>query len=259
MLQHDDRPEAWRILRIALLAAMGFAAWALLASGACASCDAAAGLVEGKTLATVGVIYYALLFAAALVRGPSLVVSGGVLLAVLVHAKIFCAPCIGAALSALAALALAIRCDPANAFRASWVIPGAAIAVQGWVLLTGALPAMAETKASAERVAEQEFAAPPVARGNVRMVVYTRPDCGYCIQFDREVLPALVRDFGNHLSVERRSAENLPGIPTPTLILTGAERRRFFPGLPELEDLKSTVRNLMEESHGHETVLEKSR
>jgi hypothetical protein len=263
-----DHPESWRIQQIALLGAIGCSTWAVLGSGTCASCEAAAGLLKGKPVATVGVIYYALLLAAALWWGPSLLVHSGVLLAagvhvglltILFHAKIFCAPCLGTALSAFAALALSIRCDPSMAFRASWVIPGAAILVQSWVLLTGALPAMAETRANAERVAEEEFAAPPVASGDVRMVVYTRPDCGYCIQLEREILPKLVREFGPHLKVERRSAEHLPGIPTPTLILTGAEGRRFFPGLPELEALRSTLRTLMEESHGHETVLEKSR
>jgi hypothetical protein len=261
-------PKSWRLLQIALASATLFSAWAALGGRACGSCEAAAQIFQGKNLAVVGMAYYGLLLLAALALGRSILIYSGVILAagvhgglllILLHAKIVCGPCVGTALSALVALGAAIRCETWIAWRASWVIPGVALVVQSWLFLTAALPEAALARESAERISEEEFQATPVAKGQVRMVVYSRPDCGYCIQFDREVLPALVQDFGPHLQVERRSAENLPGIPTPTLILTGAQKRRFFPGLPELADLKSTVRDLMEESHGRETVFEKPR
>jgi len=91
------------------------------------------------------------------------------------------------------------------------------------------------------------------------MVVYTRPDCGYCMELEKDVLPGILREFGSRLSVERRSAEALPGIPTPTIILTGSERRRLFPGLPPEAVLREAISNVMGEDHDHETVLEKSR
>jgi len=266
--QPIPHPKAWRLLKIALAAATLFSAWATFGGRTCGSCEAAAQIFQGKNLAVVGMAYYGVLFLAAQAFGRSIFVFSGVilaagvhggLLAILLHAKVLCAPCLGTALSALIALGAAIRCESWIGYRASWVIPGVALVVQSRLFLTAALPQAAEARVSAERISEEEFQAPPVPRGQVRMVVYSRPDCGYCIQFDRDVLPALVRDFGPYLQVERRSAENLPGIPTPTLILTGAERRRFFPGLPELADLKSTVRDLMEESHGRETVFEKPR
>ena len=268
MTRNLGHPKSWTALKIAAAGAALFSAWAAWGGGGCASCDAAAGILGGRSLGAVGVVFYGFLLAAALARGPSLLVYSGVLAAagvhvgllmVLVHARIFCAPCVGAALCALAALAAAFRCDGSNAFRASWVIPGAAILVQWGSLLHGALPALAQGRTKAEAAAEEEFRAPPVAPGDVRMVVYSRPDCGYCLQFDRDVLPGLIREFGKHLEIERRSAESLPGLPTPTLILTGAAQRRFFPGLPESEDLRRTLHDLMEETHDHPTVLEKPR
>jgi hypothetical protein len=256
------------MIQIATLVAIAFSAWAALGSGSCGSCDGAADLLGGKSLAAVGVVYYAVLFTAAVVLGPSLFVYAGVLLAAGVHggllvllarAGIFCAPCVGTALAALAALVGAIRCDPSNALRASLVIPGAALFVQAGFFFSGSLPALAEARASAEQVTREEFRVPAVPPGQVHLVVYTRPDCGYCIQLERDVLPGLVRDYGDRLAIERRSAAELPGIPTPTLILTGSARRQLIPGLPETEDLRNTIQNLMGESHGHETVLEKSR
>jgi hypothetical protein len=183
----------------------------------------------------------------------------GGLLAVLAHAGIFCAPCFGTALAALAALVFAIRCESSNALRASFVIPVAACLVQAGVLLSGAGPALAHAQAEPDRVVHEDLVSGSVARGTVRLVVYTRADCGYCIQLERDVLPGLIREYGDRLTIERRSAAELPGIPTPTLILSGDQKRRLFPGLPEVEELRNVIQDLMGESHGHQTLLEKSR
>jgi len=266
--QTIETSGAWRMIQIATLVAIAFSAWAALGSGSCGSCDGAALLFRGKSLAAVGVVYYSSLFIAGVAFGPSLFVYSGVLLAagihggllaVLAHAKIFCAPCVATAMAALAALVFAIRVDSANALRASFVIPVAAFLVQAGVLFTGAAPVLAQAEAEPDQVVHEDLASLPVARGEVRMVVYTRPDCGYCIQLERDVLPGLVREYGDRLAIERRSAAELPGIPTPTLILTGSAKRRLIPGLPEPEDLKKVIQDLMGVSHGHETVLEKSR
>jgi hypothetical protein len=256
------------MIQIATLVAIAFSAWAALGSGSCASCDGAAELFRGKSLAAMGVVYYSILFTLAAALGPSLFVYSGVLLAagihggllaVLVHAKIFCTPCVGTALAALAALVFAIRCDSSNALRASLVIPVAAGLVQVGVLFSGVAPALAHARADTDQVVHEDLVSGPVARGQVRLVVYTRPDCGYCIQLERDVLPGLVREYGDRLAVERRSAAELPGIPTPTLILTGSTKRRLIPGLPEVEDLRKVIDELMGDRRGHETVLEKSR
>ncbi len=262
-------PRAWTLLLVALGMAAGGSAWSLLGAGDCGSCRSASALFSGSSLAATGVVYYSVLLAVAVATGPSLFVYSGVLVAagvhaglvaVLLHLELFCGPCLATAGAAFCCLALAIACDPSNAFRASLVSPGAAGALQLWLLFTGALPAAAESRGQVERVASEKFSGPSVPRGAVRMVVYTRPDCGYCIQLERDVLPGLMHLFGTRLDVELRSAKELPGIPTPTLILSGAGGRKFFPGLPETGDLRRAIETLMgEESHGHETVFEKSR
>lgn len=266
MSHPTNAPGSWRILLGSLVLATGFSAWAALGGSGCASCEGAAGLLGGKALALVGVVYYGVLFVAAAALGPSLFVYSGVLLAagvhggllaVLAHAKILCIPCVVTAIAALVALGSAIRCEPSNALRASLLSPAAALAVQGWILFAGGIPASAE--APADLLREPELLSSAAAKGEVRLVAYTRPDCGYCIELERSVLPALEREFGSTLTIERRSAERLPGIPTPTLILSGSDRRHLYPGLPDVEDLKSTIRELMGESHGRQTVLEKSR
>jgi hypothetical protein len=262
-------PRAWTLLLVALgLAALG-SAWSLLGTSNCSSCHSAGSLFGGKSLAATGVVYYSALLAIGVAAGPTLFVYSGVLIAAGVHAglvivlvrlELLCGPCLATAGAALLCLISAIACDPANAFRASLVSPGAAGALQLWFLFSGALPAAAESRSQVEQVAREDLSRPPVARGTVRMVIYTRPDCGYCIQLERDVLPVLIREFGPRLDVELRSAKELPGIPTPTIILSGAGGRRFFPGLPETGELRRAIETLMgDKGHGHETVLETSR
>jgi hypothetical protein len=181
------------------------------------------------------------------------------LVSVLVQSHILCVPCVVTAVSAAVALVAAIIAEPANVYRASLILPGAALAVQSWVLFTGVVPAVAQTLPSALRVVHEELTSAPALRGKVRMVVYTRSDCGYCMELEQDVMPALERRFGARLLVERRSAESLPGIPTPTIILTGSDRRRMFPGLPPKEELERAIALVMGEDHEPETVLEKSR
>lgn len=264
--KHQSR--AWRWVLGALVLPLAGSAWAAWGGPGCRSCEGASELLGGRNVAVLGVLYYGILLGASLLCGPSVFVYSGVgvaagihagLVSVLIQSQILCVPCIVTAVSAAVALVAAIVAEPANAFRASLILPGAALAVQSWVLLTGAVPAVTQTRASAERVAHDELASAPVERGKVRMMIYTRPDCGYCIELEQDVLPALERRFGARLRVELRSAEKLPGIPTPTIILTGSNSRRMFPGLPPKEELERAIALVMGEDHGSETVLEKSR
>ncbi|HVR85775.1 MAG TPA: hypothetical protein VMU54_15765, partial [Planctomycetota bacterium] len=212
---NEDRPWAWRILILALLLALGFSAWALLGSGACTSCEGAARLLPSSALAILGLLYYSLLLGLAFLLGPHPIVYGGALLGAGVHAglltllleaRLFCPPCIGAALSAGVALVSALRSDPANFYRASFIVPAAALVVQSWGLLGGTPPGGAESRGKAADVAPDVFSSPAPSAGKVRMLVYTRPDCGYCRELEREVLPGLIREFGDRLLVERRAA-----------------------------------------------------
>ena len=252
-------PRLWRWVMGALGLALVCSAWAAWGGSDCRSCQGAAEIFQGRNLPVVGVLYYGLLLAVSIVAGPNVVVYSGValaagvhggLLAILIQSKLLCAPCIATALAAAAALAFAVIAEPANVVRSSLILPGAALAVQSWVLVTGAVPAVTETKASASRVAQEELSAVPVEPGKARMVIYTRPDCGYCIELERDIMPSLQSGFGSRLAVERRSAESLPGIPTPTIILTGSDERRMFPGLPPREDLERAIRKVMGEAHG---------
>jgi len=259
-----EHPRAWKALQLALLGAALASAGAVWSGPGCAGCRTASGLLALGNLGPWGILSYGLLWAASVLRGPSLLVSGGILvaagiqaglLAILVQARLFCGFCLGSAAFAFLALGLAIRIDGRNAFRASWMVPAAAAIVQSWVLLAGGL----RPPRAAEPPEEPDLRAPPSPPGVVRVVVWARPDCGYCIELDREVIPALEREFGEHLQIERRSAQDLPGMPTPTLILAAGSRRRLFPGLPETELLRRTVRELLEDPHDRQTVLEKPR
>lgn len=253
-------PLAWGLLMGSLAVALLGAVWAYFGASGCGSCSRAGELLGGKNLAGAGLLYYSTLFALALALGPSLLVYSGVLVAagvhaglvaILIHQGIACPPCILTAVAAGVALGGAIACDPGNTTRATLVAPGAALAIQAWLFLGGVLPTHAESHARLEEVAESDLAQAPVAPGKVKMVVYTRPDCGYCMELERDVLPPLENGLGGRLDVERRRAEELPGIPTPTIILSGAGGRRLFPGLPPTADLRLAIETLMEGRRGH--------
>ncbi len=185
MDREKKHPWAWRFLIVALVSAVGFSSWSAWGGSGCQSCQGAAEIFQGKSLATFGLLYYSILLVSAILRGPSLFVYSGIfiaagvhsgLLVILIQAKLFCGPCIATASTAASALVAAIIREPQNAIRASWVLPGASLALQSWALFSGALPVPAETQAVAERGFQGELAAPSVERGKVRMVVYTRPD-----------------------------------------------------------------------------------
>jgi len=267
-----EHPRAWRCLLASLAVAALAATWGAVQGSACGSCQGASELVPMKHLAMLGTLYYSVLFLAAIFSGPSLFVYSGVmiaagvhgpLVALLIQAKLFCGPCVLAAAAVSFGVVSAIVVAPSNAFRGTLLMPGTAFVFQTWILFSGAVPVdaqvQAQAKASVEHLSRDEFISSPVEPGKARMVVYTRPDCGYCMQLEKDVLPGIVQEFGSRLSVERRSAEALPGIPTPTIILTGSERRRLFPGLPPEQDLRLAISNVIGEDHDRKTVLEKSR
>jgi len=252
----------------ALSSGLACSIWALLGTSGCRSCQGAFELLSGHGMAVAGLLDYAVLLLAAALAGPGPVVSWGTLLsagihaglvAVLVHSRLLCPPCVGAAASAALATICVIRLDSANLFRASVLVPAAAMVVQSGLFAAGALGSRSEPQPGSPRPAEEELSAPAAMPGSVRMVVYTRPDCGYCRELEREVLPELLQVFGSRLLVERRSAESLPGIPTPTILLSGFRERRLFPGLPRTELLSRTIGSLMGDDDARQTLPETSR
>lgn len=251
--------RAWKLLILALLLAMAGSAWAWFAGAGCGSCTVASHTFQGRSMAAAGLFTYAFLLLAALTAGPSQFLHAGTFLAAGVHAGliailirlgIFCAPCVFTSLAALGALVSSLAFEPSQAYRAGVLTPVAAGVVQAAALFSGELSVVASPPERAERIVEPDLLVAPALRGTVRMVIYTRPDCGYCQELERDVLPVLVGQFGSRVAIERRSARDLPGIPTPTIILSGADGRRLFPGLPPTEDLRRSIETLMGGSHG---------
>ncbi|HLY11311.1 MAG TPA: hypothetical protein VKW04_18560 [Planctomycetota bacterium] len=265
----QNKRWAWGMLLLALGAADAGSVWSLGAGGDCSSCHAAGSLFPENVLAGAGVAAYSGLLAAAAVLGPTLLVSSGILIAAgvhvglvvwLLHLRILCPPCLLVAAAAAVAAGSLLACDRSNTLRASLLIPGAALLLETWAVLRGELPPDAGgSRGDLVRVAGEAFSQPAVPPGTVRMLAYTRSDCGYCVELEREVLPALVRDYGSRLQIERRPADDLPGIPTPTLILTGGEKRRLFPGLPSSSDLRTAIDSLLGDDHGVQTLLKNPR
>jgi hypothetical protein len=258
MENNATRPVPWLLVKFALVLAALSSAWALAGGEGCGSCAGASALVGGKGLALAGLAYYAVLLTVATALGPCVVVHVGILLAagvhvgltgLLVHAGIFCPPCFTAAAAAVAALVCEFLTAKVYPLGLNFLLPLVVLVIHGWAFITGILPAAVEAKAVVRMAVEEEMRVPAAAPGRVRMVVYSRADCGYCIQLERYVMPELVRDFGDKLAVERRPAEDLPGMPTPTLILSGAGGRHLFPGLPPVAMLRQKIEDLMGESH----------
>jgi thiol-disulfide isomerase/thioredoxin len=264
----DQDRKWWRLLLGLVLGAFLGSVWAALAGPGCGSCDGLHAAFGGRALALAGLAFYAAIAVAGLLRGPSLFVFTGVQIAAAVHGSllalmfqrgIFCAPCLVTGGAAVAALGVSIRVDPANAFRAGFVLPGVVFALQSWMIFSGPAEAGHEARGAAREAVRGELASPPEPAGRVRMVAFVRPDCGYCRELEDAVLPALRQEFGGRISIERRSAEGIPGLPTPTIILLGQDGRKVFPGLPPREELVRAIQGLMGESHGREAVLPEPR
>lgn len=254
---NDRGQKSWRLFLLFVgLALLGSALSAVLGPS-CGRCGGGGVLGGGRTLAILGTLYYAALLGMALVAGPCLPVFAGVQVASGVHGVLlmvlwqrgeFCPLCVGTAISAIAALVTSVIHEPRNAWRGAYVLPGTALFFQSWLILMGAgtggtLPPAAQAEVR-KAMAEKVSASPP-SRGRIRMVAFVRADCGYCRILEEDVVPALKRDFGDRLAFEPRSAEAMPGMPTPTLVLSGQAGRRVFPGLPPEEDLRAAILTVM--------------
>jgi hypothetical protein len=246
----------WRAVLGLIGAALLSAIWAGFFAEGCASCGGAAASGGGRALARFGAVFYALLLGTGLVLGRSRAVWTGVMFAASVHAALLvtlamrgehCPPCLATGASAIGAAVLACLTEPFNLARASVMVPGAALATQGFVLALGLSHAPGPSGAAEGRP------------GPAKMVVYERPDCVYCVRLEEDVLPGLAREFGPRLEVERRSATEFPGMPTPTILLSGAGARRSFPGLPGSDVLRRAVLDCLGDVHDRPALLPASR
>jgi hypothetical protein len=253
----------WRALLALIGAALLGSLWAAFFREGCASCGGSTASAGGQALAKAGVLYYLLLLGAAFRLGPSLLVWRGVLLAAGIHAALLvvlltrgapCLPCLVTGAGAIGAAVLSCCFEPCNLARASIVFPAAALVTQVTVLALGMFPGLetSGTKSS-----------PPVARaftpGMAKILIYERSDCIYCRRLRDEVLPGLTKEFGRRLEVEHRSADDLPGLPTPTIILMGAGGRRSFPGLPDADALRQAILETLGDRHDRQALLPASR
>lgn len=227
---------AWKVL-VALLgvqAVLSAAAATLEWTYACGSCRAG-----GLSLGLIGFAFYMGLFLAGLLAGPTRFLFGALLLGFGVHVVLavqlltlrqFCWLCLAAAVLSGILTALAVACDRANLTRLAYLLPWSLLIGLGWGGSTRpVLSAAASVTDSA----------------NVRMVVFTQPDCPFCDELELKVLPPLEKEFGPRLSVVFRRASELPGVRrTPTIVLSPGRRdrqARVFEGLPESGALRTAI------------------
>lgn len=265
---NDHDRKWWRVFLCLLTGALAASVWAVFAGRGCGGCEGAQALVGGKTLAIVGAGYYALLLAAALGWGPSLPVIAGIqiaagvhgsLLALLLHRGILCPPCIAASVAAVGALVVSLRLEPGNLARTTYFLPGAAFVLQAWLLFAGELSLAPRAPSLPESVLRDLAASVPTSEPQAKLVAFTRPDCGYCVDLERYVLPKLEEEFGKRLEIELRSAKDLPSLPTPTLLLSGPGGRRYFPGLPPQAELRAAVAHVIGDRREIQALLPEPR
>ncbi len=208
--------------RLALLAGLAAAlAFSALKLAGCASCAASPGP------AAAGALLYAALLALAAWRGASGPVLLGLAAAVGVHAGLLatmlargpaCGPCAGAAASAVVAWAAAAGTDGPR-----------------WSLL----PAIAPWTAAAALALPAPVPEAP-ALAELRVVVYTAPDCPYCDELRDRVLPEAVREIP--VKVDWRPADSAAFVSrTPTLVISRGASVKVLEGLPPAAALRAEL------------------
>lgn len=92
-------------------------------------------------------------------------------------------------------------------------------------------------------LASHSLFSPPTSRADsLRLVVYERPDCPYCHQLREQVLPPILRNFPNRLSVEYRDARGIGEIrKTPTLLLDDSHAPEIIEGMPSTAYLRERI------------------
>jgi hypothetical protein len=266
---NPHEPRLRKILVALLAIALGASLWAELEPQGCSSCREARALFGGKALAFLGVAGYAILLSAALAGKPwRLLFAGlqiacgvhGALFALLIQKGLFCPPCLAAGAAAFLALAFSFRIDPARFAETAYLLPAAALLLGGWTISAGVHdPDAASRKAAAQSAAEEEASRIEAASGRALLVAFTRPDCGYCVDLERHVLPSLEAEFGDALAVRLRSARHLPALPTPTILLSGPGGRRHFPGLPSPQELRAAILQVLGGTRENQALLPESR
>lgn len=141
-----------------------------------------------------------------------------------------CGLCLTAAALSAGMVAVSVIMDRASIGRLVALTPAAILAI----VAGRALPV---TSAQA-----------PAEPGQLRISIFTQPDCPYCDDLQRRVMPEIVREFGERVATEYRSADDLPAVRrTPTIILQSARAGvtpRIIEGLPTVDRLRGVIRDL---------------
>lgn len=248
-----------------LAVALAGSAWAWTREGQCGSCGGARDLVGGRSLAPLGVSLYSGLLILGAFFGRSRILFSGLLLAGSAHAVllilltqrgIFCGPCTLVGGAAILGGVLSFFIDPVNLARGSLLMPIGAILTHAALFALGAFhhPGGEAGPGSIPEVAA--LAEPTATPGTASLLVFTRHGCPYCDEFEEKVLPELLREFGERLVVERRPAPI--GLPSPTLVVSGAART-VFPGLPPIAELRKAIVLALRKGNDEPPVLSQSR
>ena len=265
----NHKPKNWWSLRGAMLGLVGLAfvgsLWAWMSRADCGACRTGGALAWGAELAPLGVGFYGGLLLFGLLFGPSRVLYIGllgaasvhvVLLLVLYQQGILCSPCVLVGGAAILAAGLSFWADPDNLARGSVILPLGAVIAQGALLAVGYLPPsdveeqrLAQSPGMSEKLKEPK-------RGTARLLVFTRAGCGYCDEFEEDVLPKLLQEFSGRLEVGREPAP--ASLPTPTIVISGAARS-VFPGLPPISDLRVAIHRALGEKSHESSMLPKPR
>ncbi len=258
----------WCLTLVLVAIALSASIWATFGIVGCGSCDGTAASRMGNSLARAGVGYYAVLLGAGLLAGPSRVFFGGLLFAAGIQAALlvllvtqgrYCPPCLAAGTAVIVGAIVSLFLEPQNLVRASFLLPAAAVAGHALILTMGLVSVAPLSGTDASKAFAEETASLPTLPGTARMTIYWRADCVYCQTLEDEIMPRLEAEFRDALQVERRSAEGLPGMPTPTIILIGQGGRRTFPGLPSAERLRAAILDVLGGDHGRQAMLPPSR
>ena len=249
----DQKGRLWISIQVLLGTALAGSTWAFYASQGCGSCGEAAAGTGGSILSALGIAYYAILLGVSLLLGPSKIVFAGITVAAGVHVSllallfsrgVFCPPCFLTGAAAISAIILSFFQDSQNLTRATWTLPGTAL-VWNMVAIYGlgiaAPPIQAQGEALEAAVQYESATSEDSSSLQVRMTVYSNPQCHYCQQLKEEIAPRLEAEFGSSLAIEWRSASNFPGMPTPTIFINRAEFQAMFPGLPSEQVLRDTI------------------
>lgn len=207
-----------------LLATGGALAASTAAAVGCPSCGGP------PSLALAGVVLYAALLIGVLVREDFLLIRLAFMAASGVHLGLICAMasrgsicalCLATAACAFTATCLALARNRSSLQLLPVILP--------WTAALGLL------------------AAPPVPPADfpdhLRIVAYTRVDCGYCDELRDRVLPEATRGF--EVEVVYRDAAAADFVHrAPTLLLSRGRRYRVMEGLPTVDRLRDEIADI---------------